>query len=201
LKFVIFDIGNVIAHVNFSVFVSSLCDNKIVKSCEEGYKLLEQIQPYQDLGLTNVKRELSRFNLDKKIESNILLHWMETVSFNQKSLNLINDLIIEKYNIALLSNIGPEHASIIRNNDLLKKLNHHFSFEIGARKPSKIYYQSFLMDNPLYKGCAFIDDRYENLEMAEKCGFKSYHFDLDKLTDEESMKNAFYDLNSFIRNV
>jgi hypothetical protein len=86
--------------------------------------------------------------------------------------------------VALLSNIGVEHAVMMENTlkhggffpDAIK----HFSCDVGARKPSMIYYQSFLWQYPEFKGCLYVDDLQENLDSGAKFGFRPFHLDLSK---------------------
>lgn len=57
----------------------------------------------------------------------------------------------------------------------------HISYQVGARKPSKIYFQSFLLDHPGWAGAVYVDDRDDNLAVGKKYSFKSFKFELDKV--------------------
>lgn len=185
MKYLALDIGNVLVTVHFERFLDLLSRTANI-SMEDAKHFLKKIQKIHDLGLTDIKQELEN-------------------SFNIKSPGLINDLKKEwarcgladeyvinrilKWNneiglkIALLSNIGIEHAEImpklLKHDDFYNKTITHFSCEVGARKPSMIYYQSFLRQFPEFYGCVYVDDLHENLEASKKFGFKTFHFTLE----------------------
>ena len=54
----------------------------------------------------------------------------------------------------------------------------HYSCEVGARKPSKLYYHSFLQMHPEFKGAIYVDDNKENLEASKEFGFITIRLDL-----------------------
>jgi FMN phosphatase YigB (HAD superfamily) len=106
----------------------------------------------------------------------------------------------EGLEIALLSNIGFEHAKLVHK--LLSYdecgffFNHkHFSCEVGARKPTKLFYQSFLMQHPEFQGCLYVDDLQENLDAADELGFRIRKFSLQ----DTDVKQRIYNLGKIIR--
>lgn len=193
MKKVAFDIGNVLVDVYLDKFISLLEITGAVSSHEEGFEFLTEIQIQQDLGLTDIKKSLNRFNLNTAAKNKLVDCWnYEVISYNHQMISMIDNLNNQDYDIALLSNIGFNHAEQIRKHKLLGKLNLHFSCEVGARKPTKLFYQSFLLENPDFKGCIFIDDIQENLETATKLGFHSYNFNLSKSKTDSEITDLFY---------
>lgn len=97
--------------------------------------------------------------------------------------------LIEKYRyeVSLLSNIGFDHADFLRQKcPVFKKCNQHFSCDVGARKPTKLFYQSFLLEYGWDKDVLFFDDRPENVKAAESY-LAGVQFDIeDYATDEEA---------------
>ena len=84
--------------------------------------------------------------------------------------------------VALLSNIGVEHAQMMERKlelgGFFPGAIKHFSCTVGARKPSMVYYQSFLLQNPQFKGCLYVDDMVDNLAASKAFGFRTFHMSL-----------------------
>lgn len=200
-KKIAFDIGNVLVDVHLNKFIDLLKITGAINLYSEGMRFLEEIQPYQDLGLIDIKKSLLKFNLNDPASRKLIDCWnSETISFNQKMIDLIIDLQKQNYDIALLSNIGFNHAKEIRKNEVLNKLKLHFSCEVGARKPTKLFYQSFLLQYPDFKGCLFVDDIEENLKMAQNFGFQIYKFDLSSDITKINLEKEIEKLFMFIKN-
>jgi hypothetical protein len=155
---------------------------------DEGIYFLNRTQKLHDLGLTLMKDEL----IDHfKIKSTILVD--ELLEYWNRSV-CPDPIVIEKFitlmskhdvNVALLSNIGIEHSKLIddifKNNGFysdLKPVVKHFSCFVGARKPSALYYQSFMLQYPEFRGALYIDDLQDNLDASIKFGLKPYKFAL-----------------------
>ena len=84
--------------------------------------------------------------------------------------------------VALLSNVGLEHAvqmaRVLDIDSFFDKCVKHLSCHVGARKPTKLYYQSFLMQHPEFYGAAYLDDLQENLDASVPFGFRPRRFSL-----------------------
>jgi FMN phosphatase YigB (HAD superfamily) len=205
-KFIVLDIGNVLCKVNMIDFVDELSTTVNIPILEAQH-FLKRCQKMHDLGYTTIEDEL-REKFDIKSETTILKLkriWNDSVTPCEPILEFFATLK-QKHNlkIALLSNIGLEHAALMD-----KKLSHyrfidntikHFSCEIGARKPSIIYYQSFLFAYPEFQGCLYIDDLQENLDAGAKFDFKPFKFDLDYHSNNGTMYNKVSEINKLIIN-
>jgi FMN phosphatase YigB (HAD superfamily) len=55
------------------------------------------------------------------------------------------------------------------------------------------------MQYPEFRGCYFIDDRQENLDMAKQFGFRTIQLDLSKDNIEVKLKDISDRLKSFDR--
>lgn len=184
MKYVALDIGNVLYHCDFKPFLDTLSKSLNITLKDAEY-FLGRTQKLHDLGYTIMSDELrDHFHIKSEvIIEEILDSWNNSVTPNMYILNYLNNLEQEgKLQIALLSNIGLEHAAnieyVLKGHEVLAGCIKHFSCFVGARKPSALYYQSFLMQYPEFKGCLYIDDIQENLNMGKKFGFDSQHFDL-----------------------
>ena len=186
-KYVALDIGNVLCHVNFDNLLKEISDT-LNLTLEDSLYFINRNQKLNDLGLTNLKKELHDHTgiVSEVTISRIMTSWNETVYANPVVLGMFNKMIAEnELQVALLSNIGHEHAHVMEHvlgvggffNHAIK----HFSCDVGARKPTALYYQSFLMEHPEFEGCVYVDDVLENLTAGVRFGFQPYHFALDKM--------------------
>jgi FMN phosphatase YigB (HAD superfamily) len=204
MKYVAFDIGDVLCYCDEGKFLNAISEAANI-TYKEAVRFFQRFWELHDLGFTTIESELqdklgikSEVSIKKlsEIWSSTLIPDTEMIKFvlekmfvnKSLSTNVRTDL-----RIALLSNIGKEHAAILKKTldesvynayGLFDECIKHFSCEVGARKPSFIYYQSFLSMNPEFKGCVYVDDRKENLIAGEKMGFKPFHFSLKEYYEE-----------------
>jgi FMN phosphatase YigB (HAD superfamily) len=191
MKFVALDIGNVLCHVDFSNLLRDLSETLNITTQDALY-FINRSQKLHDLGLTVMKDELTdHLKIKSQVTINKLLtSWNNVVKPDLRVLNMYNKMIGEdNLQVALLSNIGIEHAAlmeeVLSHNGFFKNAIRHFSCEVGARKPTALYYQSFLMSHPEFQGCVYVDDVVDNLVAGQKFGFKPYHFALDTMNIDE----------------
>lgn len=183
MKYIALDIGNVICHANMNKFIGEISETFNI-SIDEATRFLRSFQQMHDLGLTNMESQLRVwFDCKSEITSKKLInHWCDSIFPSIEMVEMLTGLLNSGVNIALLSNIGIEHAELLQHkiptiyNGSIK----HFSCFVGARKPSMLYYQSFLLQHPEFKGCLYVDDLMENLEASKQFGFQPYHFTLEQ---------------------
>ncbi len=184
------DIGNVLCHVDVvGEFFDYLVEEKIMKDRDQAHEFVSGIQCGQDLGLYNIRQGFYKFNphLSKNVLQNIHDKWLDIVIPSEEMLDVLDEALGKGYKIALLSNIGKDHCAVIRQKcECFKHCLQHFSCEVGARKPSKLFYQSFLLQYGWPKNIMFLDDRQENIEAA-KDYFFGVRFDME---DYESDSEA-----------
>ncbi len=203
---VAFDIGQVLCHCDMDKYINEICDKKVndhgfPSVYFPGYKntvlrTLESIEKFDYLGMIN-----RNFYLEKmcNINTNGLNEvWNSIVYPNDMMMNFLVKLKDAGVKIGLLSNMGPDHAKYLREEypELFHKTIQHLSFEVGAFKPTKLFYQSFLMSNEDFAGCVYLDDVKENIVMGTKMGFDSIHFDLRDFKKPSELKkrlNILYD--------
>jgi len=187
------DIGNVLCKVDIDPFINTIADTfSIFKG--EAEVFVKRFQKSHDLGYTNTEEEIrSKFVRASEHQIKIILDaWNNVITTDKEMLTMLNE-IKEKYDLvfALLSNIGTEHASLIQSKldheGFLDKTVHHFSCEVGARKPSLLYYQSFLIEHPSARQCMYVDDLTENIEVGRKMGFEAVQFDLTGVSADISI--------------
>lgn len=188
------DIGNVLFHVDMDIFINELYLLGIPKA--HGIAFTEEFQSFLDVGHLNMEQalrlrfpKLSLSQIDRAKEA-----WFAIVTPCKPTINVVTELIAEGAQVALLSNIGIDHATYISDmcSGQFEHCIKHFSCDVGARKPTKIFYQSFINDyndfsikypsssNILKQSRGlFLDDRLENIEAARKY-MDSKIFDIEK---------------------
>ena len=184
---VAFDIGNVLCQFDIMKFVTKLA-NLAQISEHDAWFFLDHLQKMQDIGITTVAHGLEyRYRLSKDDLDTLIDTWNRTLTPNEMMLNFMDNLRADGVKIALLSNMGPEHISYLRNicPSMFEGTVQHISCEVGARKPQKLFFQSFYLDNDDFGGCLYVDDLEENLKVGKKYGFKVYCFNL-----EETLKRS-----------
>lgn len=185
MRFICLDIGNVLCRVNTQGFVEQISE-AFNTSIPEASRFLKRFQQIHDLGYTTMEDELKdRFGAKSPTTINRLVEsWNNSVvpdDYIIRQLNFLRNK--DNLQVALLSNIGVEHAEMMNfklaEGGFFPGVIKHFSCFVGARKPSNIYYQSFLLQYPEFKGCLYVDDLKENLEASKAFGFQTYHFTLE----------------------
>lgn len=178
----LFDIGNVLVDVNLTSFSDEL--KKFIHPDHDPMFFLETMQAMHETGHLTMNQALwSHHDIAEKDREYLLEKWNLTISRNDKMISLLKE-ISQNYNnqIILVSNIGFEHAKYLEKicPELFEpNIKRYFSYEVGARKPSRIFFQSLFMDkifkekaklNAYVQGynvdVCYIDDRKENLEAA-----------------------------------
>ena len=206
------DIGNVLVHIDMDIFINELFILGISKDL--GHRFTEKNQPLLDNGLFDIESALhfSFPGLNKTQVERAKQAWLAVISPCKPTIEVLTELLSEGVEVALLSNIGADHANLL--SDMLSgqfdRCIKHFSCNVGARKPTKLFYQSFIMDysnfaeNKLYypnsieskRYCTFtnmsrglfLDDRLENIESARPY-LDAKIFDITKhISDEDAAK-------------
>lgn len=195
-KYVAFDIGNVLCHVNLESFYDFLVTEQILWDKQQAEEFISGIQYPQDLGLYNIRQGFYRFNPELPRNKLQELHdaWLDIVDPSEPMLGVIDDALAAGYEVALLSNIGFDHSGVVRQKcKVFQRCHQHFSCEVGARKPTKLFYQSFMMHYNWPHGATFLDDRKDNIEAARPY-FNGVTFDIDHYERDEDAAKAVRDL-------
>lgn len=192
-KQVAFDIGNVLLHMNIMSFIEEI-NIGIYYEEERNEKILKMLnwmksrQGVCDMGASSFKDEfLCKYDYysEKEFDNYVLPLWNKTLSPEPKMIKLVESLIDKGYEVALLSNIGFEHKAIIPDllgSKIYNGTTKFFSCEIGVRKPTALYYKTFLEFFPQFLNCLYLDDNLENLACAKNVfQFNSHWFDLSKI--------------------
>ena len=186
MKYLALDIGNVLVNQDMEPFIKAI-SKQMNLSIEEVNHFTNRIQRKQDLGITSIRDELAtQFSIKSEyIVEELIDAWHKVVQPNITSIQFLNDMVNElDIDVALVSNLGFEHmahfSSVLKDADVYKNSIHHFSCEVGARKPSLLYYKAFLDLHPKFNRCIYVDDLAENLAAGQAQGLKPFQFDLSK---------------------
>jgi len=195
MKFLALDLGNVVVNVSFDAFIYKLSKTLNVSVDDVNY-FLNRTQRLHDMGLTVISDELrDHFKIKSPaIVDELVSEWNKTVSINVQMVVTISQLIHHSnVKVALLSNIGFEHAAAMRElltKDVYDHSIRFFSCNVGARKPSHLYYKTFLDTYPDFNGCLYLDDRIENIESGKKFGFDAQQFILDSFKTDKELESG-----------
>ena len=198
MQHIALDIGEVIFHVNLMPFYDEL--NKHGINYEYSARFLEFYEQPLNVGLYTLEQcmdfHFGTFKMDAARHS-ILKAWDKCLTPNTGMFNFIENLKDNGVKIALLSNIGYEHATYLRTHysELLNGCIQHFSFEVGAAKPHMLYFQSFLLNNEDFAGSLFLDDRKENVIAAAKQKFDALQFCISDMEKPSDLKKFLDDIN------
>ena len=181
-----FDIGNVLVNIDFRSF-EKCWNDKGLNHHEHYMDFLLDLHGQQDVGLTTIRRHVKERFGEKLLKPfnqtlcDLDLAWDEIVVPDDVMIGFMNDLRDEGHPIALWSNIGKEHLELIKEKfpEILEGKITHMSCEVGVRKPTKLYYQSFFMDHPEFRDCVYLDDLAPNVLRAKEYGVKAIRFRLD----------------------
>lgn len=189
MKYLAVDLGNVVCGVDFTAFISKLSKCINVSFSDVDY-FLNRTQKLHDLGLTDLRSELQdHFKIhSESMVDELMVEWNNTISANPHMISILAELIHQDaVKVALLSNIGFEHAAVMES-ILTKDVYDHsikfFSCQVGARKPTYLYYKTFLDMYPDFKGCLYLDDRPENIKAGDEFGFNTRNFVLSDLKSD-----------------
>jgi FMN phosphatase YigB (HAD superfamily) len=193
VKKVAFDIGNVLFHFDLNPLLDLLIGLNIVADNDMAYEFIGgSFQHSQEIGLCDIKQSFYQLNpqLSNKTLQDIHDGWMETFYPSLPMIEIVEELICNNYEVALLSNIGPDHAYFVRDNcKIFNKCIQHFSCDVGARKPTRLFFQSFLISYGWGKNTKYFDDRQDNIAMGNEY-YNGILFDINKFpSDEEAAKS------------
>lgn len=201
MKYLALDVGNVLVNVNFKSFVDKI-SKQVNLPLEEAEYFMSRSHSLHDIGMTTMEHQLrEHFSIKSPVIIKELLEsWNDVIHPNNQVIDAVLDLVnTHDVKTAIVSNVGLEHsirmAKILDYGNLFEKSVRHLSCHVGARKPTKLYYQSFLSQYPEFTNCVYVDDLIENLNVAESFGFRTFHFALSEMYDYqiaaklESLKN------------
>jgi putative hydrolase of the HAD superfamily len=196
MKYIAVDLGDVICRVDFDNFKKQLSIAANI-SLDDAEYFLNRTQKSHDLGLSSLSDELhDHFKIKSEpLVNGLVKEWNKTVIVNKMMKHFLEEMIDKGTEVALLSNIGIDHSSIIEGilgEVIYKNSVKFFSCNVGARKPSLLYYKTFLDMYPKFASCLYIDDRPENIEAAKLFGFNAVVFELSKMDDHQLEEKLNY---------
>jgi putative hydrolase of the HAD superfamily len=185
IKAVIFDYGGVVGgliNVRITQAIAEVFgfNKELVKS------RMKKFIPLLDTGKISLIEfsKLTAASLDDESKASVVENiWMDVFMEhgkpNRDVVEIVKKLKNAGYVVALLTNAIIEHASIRKNRGDYK----HFSpiilsYEVGIRKPDEEIYNLMLQKlNLPAEECVFIDDKKENVIVAEKLGINGIIFE------------------------
>jgi HAD superfamily hydrolase (TIGR01509 family) len=188
-RVVVFDFGGVVGTVN-KKRVSQLISQELGLSKEGVKDLLKRIkkwkgpmQKFWDEYAKGCARPMpdnwsERFDEQERV----------AIEGNPGTLKTIKELRSLGYTTALLSNTGKARARLMKLSGYDKEFDLSvLSCDIGAKKPDQRAYEIFLRQAQVPASqCLFVDDKPENIEVAQRMGFEAVLF-----TSSEDLRTEF----------
>lgn len=188
-KNLIFDIGNVIVDIDYTMPLKefqklSNIDFTEIVSHSQLPSVFHQFEKGR-ISVTDFHRELKQF-LRKEVTDQEILHAWNSIliHYPKQKFDLLNRLR-STYKVYALSNINETHVEAInaavREKFGAKAFSDYFdaayySNEIGCRKPeAEIYEWVKQKENLIPEETFFVDDMPENVEAAKKAGWRAFH--------------------------
>lgn len=202
MKHLAIDIGNVICHLNFNGLLN-LMVNELNISQDQAYNFFIATQKIHDLGLSSMKEDLKKEfkNAPEKLINALIKEWNAIIIPNQTVINWLEKLLDQQVKVALLSNMGFEHKTLLKEKlggKIYHLAEHFLSCDSGARKPTMLFYKTFLDLYPDFKGCVYLDDNLDNVKAGNEFGFQAISFDLSQIENEEILKKKLQDIETMI---
>jgi FMN phosphatase YigB (HAD superfamily) len=198
MKYAAFDVGNVLVHADFAPFLDKLSVSLNI-TLDEALYFMNRNQKLHDLGLIKMADELhDHFKIKSPITiKQLVSDWNYVIQPAHYMVNVLRKLMDEHgVKIALLSNVGLEHAErmnvILSHDNFVDDTVKFFSCQVGARKPTMLYYHTFLQLYPEFTGCPYIDDLQENLDMGSQFGFQPFRLALNEITGANYVEETYH---------
>lgn len=180
IKAVIFDWGGVLESDTRETFT-----NWLIEKTNLGREAIRRIDGYyyreMNLGHITLERVFDRytylFNLDMPFDEFKKIFFQE-FRINKNLLRIINEKLVGKYRLYVLSNNNDYIANKARNMQEFKFFdNMFFSCEMGIIKPDTEFFKKVLSAIKMSaQDCLFIDNSQGNAYIAEKLGMKAIVF-------------------------
>jgi|ERR1700722_4535479 len=203
MRYLCLDIGNVICKVDFTSFKNRISKTLNIELDAVEY-FLNRTQKLHDLGMTSLSDELrDHFKIKSTpIVDDLMAEWNKTITMDDFMFRFLQSILSDgNIKIALLSNIGIEHTLLVKElltSGIYDQCVPFFSCEVGARKPSFLYYKTFLDLYPEFNHSIYLDDRQENVDIGAKFSLKAIRFDLDTFKSDLEKAKAISGLEKLI---
>ncbi len=179
VKLILFDLGNVVFHVNFEKVKQAILDQSDLtrKELDSKWEAFEKLNHRFERGEISTAEMTSAVNdlwsLDLS-ESEFREVWNLIYEEALENIDRILSILRLHYKLAVLSNTNEAHASFFPKlfTPQLQQFDKLFySHELRSRKPEPACFQQVLDHyKMLPENVCFLDDRKENVEAAQAMG-------------------------------
>ncbi len=189
-RWVLFDLGNVLVHIDPPAFTRSLGIND--EEARERYreKIIGLVTEYER-GLFDTSEYLDRMSklFDNSYDKDRIESAMNRVIADPlDGMEELVRAVSETSSVALVSNTNQLHFEYsLKKIPALRFIQKYFlSYEMKTAKPSQAYYARVLNElNTHQSEIIFIDDLIENIQGAESAGMIGIRFENTSLLKEE----------------
>lgn len=181
MKNIVFDLGRVVFAQN---------PNKSSEEFKRFFSYVAQSPMPQfwvdyDMGVSSFDKVISDLSAFRGVEEEYTRSMILASISRQETIAptaaLIRDLKAAGYKLYVLSNMSREFIDFLRQQPVYENFDGEVvSCEEGVVKPMRQIYDILIERYGLdVSQTMFIDDRIENVEVAEKCGITPFHFNRD----------------------
>jgi HAD superfamily hydrolase (TIGR01509 family) len=178
---VLFDLGNVIAYIDFGAFWRDLGFRpEEIAPFTEGYTLFTQ---QYETGLLSTEKYLNELRavFNQQFTTERLAQAFSCIIRNPvEGIADIIQKISQTHQTALVSNTNEIHYSYTqRKVPILTALQKHYlSYQLHVMKPAHGFYDAIIRDQKIFPSkMLFIDDLLENVKAAEYAGMQAIKFE------------------------
>lgn len=197
--FLCLDLGNVLFEIDREPFKKSLAP-----FCKSPQRFIDDTDALIDTGLLTLEQAIRMYRCLPPHDdaSSFLGPWCAALKPNFRMMSWVRGLKLAGIKIAILSNIGIDHAAFVKKTwpELFEGCRLHLSCEVGVRKPSKLYFQSFVQKNKPWKSAVYLDDKPENCSIGQEYGLRSLNFKLEEFINKSNEEQS-KELNNILSSV
>ena len=206
----ILDIGNVLVKICYDNLVSEMIGCGFFNNKEQAVDFINSVEGVLCSGIMNERQclDFAFPRYSKAHKERILDAWRDVFELNLDMIDFFNDELV-----ILASNISEGHVKELKSrHDIFIKKRGCFSCEIGASKPSYMFFEYLSREYAELAGgkdVIYIDDKIDNLTAGKKWIMmnRNVHgilFDLEKNTPDELFNfliesdKIYYNAGNFI---
>ena len=180
IRNVIFDVGGVLADVNFLKLLAKYRPNPIeIKKVAEDLSVSKEWDGWNrglyttaEIGEILVEK-YPKF--EKMVRKGLLDDWDRYLEVDKTMASCVRSLKKAGYKVYLLADLPKEFCTVFEKNDVFKNIDGSvFSHELHSRKPEQKMYDELVNRYGLKpEECLYVDDNGSYLKPAERMGMKT----------------------------
>lgn len=178
---VLFDLGNVIAYIDFGAFWRKLgfLPAEEIVPFTDGYKSLTLHYETGNISTDNYLKDLSIVFNNRFTTGQLERAFASIIQDPVEGIYDLVKRVSHTHKIALVSNTNEIHHKIFNRLEVIKYLKKQYlSYQLHVMKPARGFYDTIIKDQGIYPSkMLFIDDIQENVKAARLAGMYAIKFE------------------------